>query len=157
MTDDSRQPYDDEDDSSIRPRLLLDVSTITAFSTNIGVGELIREITEEQEDDEATSVFGVTGPSLAAAYAAGTDISMLRLLVTHPRCVLIEQSADSWQELGRFMLHSPGKWHDVHAAFLAQTALQLGCYLFTATPETYQTFEPHTPVLSLEEPFEDHG
>ncbi|WP_117215308.1 hypothetical protein [Allorhizocola rhizosphaerae] len=145
----------DEDDGGIRLRLLLDVSTIAAFGANVGVGKVLREIAEDVEDDSAAPFFAVTGPSLAPAYAAGTELRMLNLLVTHPNCVLIERSADSWQDLGWFMRHSPGKWHDVYAAFLAQTALQLGAYIFTATPDTYQAYEPHTPVLLLEEPFEE--
>jgi hypothetical protein len=155
VSDDDSGRLLDGDGDHLRLRLLLDVSTITAFGVNIGVGEVIREITEDETDDGSVPVFGLTGPSLAAAYSAGTEISMLNLLGSHPNCVLIEQAVDTWQDLGRFMRHSPGKWHDVHAAFLAQTALQLGAYIFTAAPDTYQAYEPHTPVLLLENPFGD--
>lgn len=128
-------------------QLILDASALTAYGSNVTVGELLGEI--EAED---RSVAFSTG-SLAQAVAGDADPSLLELLLQRDSCVAVAPMAD-WETFGRF-LRLVGSGHDLHDAFLVMTAFEHRAYILTARPDRYTAIHKSVWCIELEPPWND--
>ena len=131
------------------PRLILDASAIRAFGANETVGEIIGDV---QDDDEG---FAVPTACLAEAVAYGADPDLLRLLRSHPGCVVVDSIAD-WATLGRFLdltRPSPTTLHDVADADVTMLAVRTGAFILTDAPARYTTVYGGVDTILLEKPW----
>lgn len=130
-------------------RLILDASAIRAFGANETVGEIIGDV---QDDDEG---FAVPTACLAEAVAYGADPDLLRLLRSHPGCVVVDSTAD-WATLGRFLdltRPSPTALHDVADADVTMLAVRSGAVILTDQPARYAAIYGGVDTILLEKPW----